>query len=101
MPGTSLPNRIPTYELLRRGKAIEVLVEDPDPDQPNKATDLFAKVKELAPTSPVASRFAPMFEAATLFTLAAAETTAEVKAPSAQAGVTEPTIEPTESASTE
>ena len=91
----------PMSAIVEYGKAIEILVEDPDPDQPNRAADLFAKVKELAPTSPVASRFAPVFGGATTPTFVAPETTAEVAAPSAPAGVTEPAMEPTESVSTE
>ncbi|MFO0732290.1 MAG: tetratricopeptide repeat protein [Nitrospiraceae bacterium] len=47
------------------GKAVEVLLEDPDPDNPNRASDLFAKIRELAPASPVAFRFAAMFDATT------------------------------------
>src|SRR5207249_10550402 len=41
------------------GQASEVLVEDPDPDQPKRAADAIGEVKELAPTSPGASRLAP------------------------------------------
>jgi len=47
------------------GKAVEVLLEDPDPDNPNRASDLFAKIRDLAPASPVAFRFAAMFDATT------------------------------------
>ncbi|MGH7207230.1 MAG: tetratricopeptide repeat protein, partial [Nitrospiraceae bacterium] len=91
----------PLSAVVEYGKAIEILVEDPDPDQPNRAADLFGKVKELAPTSPVASRFGPMFGVATTFTSVTAETTAEVNAPPTPAGETEPAVEPTESVSTE
>src|SRR5439155_4153196 len=91
----------PMSAIVEYGKAIEILVEDPDPDHPNRAADLFAKVKELAPTSPVASRFAPVFGGATTPTFVAPETTAEVAAPPAPAGVTEPAMEPTGSVSTE
>ena len=44
------------------GKAIDVLVEDPDPDQPNRARELFDKIKSVAPTSPVVLRWAQTFE---------------------------------------
>ena len=91
----------PLLAVVEYGKAIEILVEDPDPDQPNRAADLFGKVKELAPTSPVASRFASVFGVAATFTAVTAETTAEVNASPAQAGVTEPAVEPTDSVSTE
>ena len=45
------------------GKAIEVLAEDPDPDHPTRATELFAKIRSLAPGSPVAFRFGALFDA--------------------------------------
>ncbi len=45
------------------GKAIEVLTEDPDPEHPTRATELFAKIRSLAPGSPVAFRFAALFDA--------------------------------------
>ena len=44
------------------GKAIDILVEDPDPDNPQKPGQLYAKIRELAPASPVAFRFATMFD---------------------------------------
>lgn len=47
------------------GKAIEVLLEDPDSDNPNRASDLFGKIRSLAPGSPVAFRFAAMFDTVT------------------------------------
>jgi hypothetical protein len=91
----------PMSAVVEYGKAIEILVEDPDSDQPNRAADLFAKVKELAPTSPVASRFAPVFGGGTTTAFVTPDTMAEVAAPPAPAGVTEPAVEPTESVSTE
>ncbi|HMK21889.1 MAG TPA: tetratricopeptide repeat protein, partial [Terriglobales bacterium] len=45
------------------GKAIDILIEDPDPDQPQLASQLYAKVRELAPASPVAFRLAAFFDA--------------------------------------
>ncbi len=45
------------------GKAIEVLAEDPDPDHPTRATELFAKIRSLAPGSPVTFRFGALFDA--------------------------------------
>jgi hypothetical protein len=44
------------------GKAIEVLFEDPDADHPDRPNDLFAKIRHLAPASPVAFRLAAMFD---------------------------------------
>lgn len=55
----------PMAAVAEYGKAIEVLVEDPDPDRPQRAAELYAKVRELAPASPVAFRLAPMFDART------------------------------------
>ena len=40
------------------GKAIDILIEDPDSDNPRKPSQLYAKVRELAPASPVALQFA-------------------------------------------
>ncbi|HKN88265.1 MAG TPA: tetratricopeptide repeat protein, partial [Nitrospiraceae bacterium] len=39
-------------------KAIELLLEDPDPERPTYAEDLFQKIKQLAPSSFVANRVA-------------------------------------------
>jgi len=47
------------------GKAVEVLLEDPDTDHPNRASDLFVRIRSLAPGSPVAFRFAAMFDTVT------------------------------------
>jgi hypothetical protein len=44
------------------GKAIDILVEDPDPDNPQKPGELYSKIRELAPASPVAFRLASMFD---------------------------------------
>ena len=44
------------------GKAIEVLIEDPDSENPKKPSQLYAKVRELAPGSPVAFQFASLFD---------------------------------------
>ncbi len=42
------------------GKAIDILVEDPEPDSPPKPGQLYAKTREIAPASPVAFRLASM-----------------------------------------
>ncbi|RPH77869.1 MAG: hypothetical protein EHM80_11600, partial [Nitrospiraceae bacterium] len=44
------------------GKAIDILLEDPDSDNPKKPAQLYAKVRELAPASPVALQFASLFD---------------------------------------
>ena len=47
------------------GKAVDILIEDPDPEHPDHAAQLYAKIRELAPASPVAFRLAPCFDAET------------------------------------
>ena len=47
------------------GKAIDILVEDPDPDNPNHAYQLYEKIKDLAPGSFVARRVAEYFDTQT------------------------------------
>ena len=77
---TAGPRYVPFLEMLGRvyeekgdvmaavaeyGKAVEVLLEDPDTDHPNRASDLFVRIRSLAPGSPVAFRFAAMFDTVT------------------------------------
>jgi hypothetical protein len=47
------------------GKAVEVLLEDPDAEKPNRPSELFARIRALAPGSPVAFRLAAMFDTVT------------------------------------
>jgi hypothetical protein len=47
------------------GKAVDILLEDPDPENPQRATQLYAKIRDLAPASPVAFRLASFFDAQT------------------------------------
>jgi hypothetical protein len=47
------------------GKAIEVLRDDPDPDHPQKAAELYSKIRELAPASSVAFQLASLFDVQT------------------------------------
>ncbi|MBX3324525.1 MAG: hypothetical protein U0223_06955 [Nitrospira sp.] len=47
------------------GKAVDILIEDPDPEHPDHADRLYAKIRELAPASPVAFRLASSFDAQT------------------------------------
>jgi hypothetical protein len=44
------------------GKAIDILLEDPDSENSNKPSQLYAKVRELAPASPSALQFASLFD---------------------------------------
>ncbi len=44
------------------GKAIEILLEDPDPDNPKKPAQLYSRIRELAPGSPPAFQFASSFD---------------------------------------
>ncbi|HKC94957.1 MAG TPA: tetratricopeptide repeat protein, partial [Nitrospira sp.] len=47
------------------GKAIEILRDDPDSDNPQKAAQFYAKIRELAPASSVALELAPLFDVQT------------------------------------
>ena len=47
------------------GKAIEILIEDPDPDNPSRASQLYKTIIDLAPASPAALRLAGYFDAQT------------------------------------
>ncbi len=42
------------------GKAIEILLEDPDTDRPNRAQELYDLIHTLAPTSPVTAKMGPL-----------------------------------------
>jgi hypothetical protein len=44
------------------GKAIDILIEGPDSENPKKPSQLYAKVRELAPASSVAFQFASLFD---------------------------------------
>ncbi len=47
------------------GKAIEILRDDPDSENPQKAAQFYSKIRELAPASPVAFQLAPLFDVQT------------------------------------
>ncbi len=47
------------------GKAIDILIEDPDPENPQRTSQLYAKIRDLAPASPVSFRLASFFDAQT------------------------------------
>lgn len=47
------------------GKAIEILRDDPDAENPQRAAQLYAKIRELAPGSPVAIQLASLFDVQT------------------------------------
>ena len=44
------------------GKAIDILIEDPDAEHPKKPSELYTKVRELAPVSSVACQLASLFD---------------------------------------
>lgn len=46
------------------GKAIDLLMDNPDPEDPTRPAELFDKINELVPGSPVARRLASRFEPA-------------------------------------
>ncbi|MGH7204906.1 MAG: tetratricopeptide repeat protein [Nitrospiraceae bacterium] len=47
---------------IQYGKALEVLLEHPEPGMPTLPAELYAKINMLAPTSPLVSRFTSVFE---------------------------------------
>ncbi len=47
------------------GKAVDALLEDPDPDNPHHVSQLYGKIRDLAPASPIAFRLASFFDAQT------------------------------------
>lgn len=47
------------------GKAVDILIEDPDSDNPQRVSQLYTKIRDLAPASPVAFRLASFFDAQT------------------------------------
>ena len=65
------------------GKAIEILIESPDAEAPKKPSQLYAKVRELAPGSPVAFQFASVFDIQT----------GELLVPATQAPAAEPSLQ--------
>lgn len=52
----------PLSAAIEYGRAVDVLLEDPDPDRPGHARELYEKIKALVPTGLVTSRLAPHFE---------------------------------------
>jgi hypothetical protein len=66
------------------GKAIDILIESPDSENPSKPSQLYAKVRELAPASAVAFQFASLFDIQTgelLVPQPVVPTSSEVDAP--------------------
>ena len=45
------------------GRAVEVLLEHPDPDNPTQPVELFEKIKEIASSSPVVAKLAALLKA--------------------------------------
>ncbi|MBS0169754.1 MAG: hypothetical protein JSR62_05320 [Nitrospira sp.] len=66
------------------GKAVEVLLEDPDVEKPDQPSELFARIRSLAPGSPVAFRFAAMFDTVTGQVLQAAPSSAAAEVANAE-----------------
>lgn len=57
--GTILQDKGERLEaVIEYGKAVDILIEDPDPEHPDRASQLYEKIKELAPGSPVDVRLA-------------------------------------------
>ncbi|NJN70990.1 MAG: hypothetical protein HC801_12440, partial [Nitrospira sp.] len=69
------------------GKAIDILIEDPDVENPQRAAQLYAKIRDLAPASPVAFRLASFFDAQTgeLLARQPSENTESIYAPAVDA----------------
>ncbi len=69
------------------GKAIDILIEDPDPENPQRASQLYAKIRDLAPASPVSFRLASFFDAQTgeLLARESSEHTESIYAPAVEA----------------
>lgn len=59
------------------GKAIDILIESPDSDNPKKPSQLYGKVRTLAPASSVAFQFASLFDIQTGEYLGSAPVVAE------------------------
>ncbi len=74
------------------GRAVEVLLEHPDPDNPTLSAEIFEKIKEIAASSPVVAKLTALFKAGQAAPAepapAAAAPTAEV--PTAAAAVPAP-----------
>ncbi len=66
------------------GKAVDILMEDPDPERPDHAAQLYAKIRELAAASPVAFRLASFFDAATGELIPRQSSTVEIPSPLSQ-----------------
>ncbi|MBK9308664.1 MAG: hypothetical protein IPM58_16645 [Nitrospira sp.] len=47
------------------GRAVDILIEDPDTENSQQASQLYKKIRDLAPVSPVAFRLASFFDAQT------------------------------------
>ena len=75
------------------GKAIEILRDDPDADNPQKAAQLYAKIRELAPASSVAFQLAPLFDVQTGEFLGG-PSTSSATIPDSDAGFHEPVLSP-------
>lgn len=66
------------------GRAVEVLLEHPDPDNPTLPNEIFQKIKEIAASSPVVAKLKALFQAGQAAPAAPAPETA-AEAPVAEA----------------
>jgi len=71
------------------GKAIDILIEDPDPDNPDHAAHLYKTIKDLAPVSVVATRVAGYFDAQTGCLIAQPSSEAEIDSVGSEEGFEE------------
>jgi len=74
-----------TTAAIHYGRAVEVLVEHPDPDNPTLPIELFEKIKEIAPSSPIVEKLTVLLQAgqaaSAALASAAAAPAAETPAP--------------------
>ena len=67
------------------GRAVEVLLEHPDPDNPTLPVEIFEKIKEIAASSPVVAKLTALFKAGQAAPAAPAPVVAAAEAPAAVA----------------
>lgn len=79
------------------GRAVEILLEHPEPGMPTLPAELFEKVQALAPGSAIARKLAPAFDpnaAPSVESEAAVEPIVEADVPAASAAASEPELPP-------
>jgi tetratricopeptide (TPR) repeat protein len=75
------------------GRAVEILLEHPDPDNPTLPIELFEKIKEIASSSPVVAKLTALFKAGQAAPAAPAPAAAAPAAPVAKAAPAAPAPE--------